>query len=751
MHPTLRSSIPVFYLRNPRYVALHSSAITKNWGEYYYASDNLKRSLPAAENRSPHACDLLGDAQIAVHKAIINPNDSLCFSNACSSSRIPLIISDINYVALGSIENSTFAYFPDFAAPDGRIPSELCINRLVSEDSLKHLIEIGHRILGDTQAFSLESFFLFNQNKNKPNWRYLCEIADSPVHVDTYGHICFWGKTEQQKFLDAITDYGVDPYQTAFDNGSPIEGIRVTGISRGEISVEVVPIRSSADLLQGDIFFPALLPIKIGLGTLELTTQNLLVLVILRPLEYLRKYTNLSKITMFLARELSIGRLQHIEENRLNFDLTQDLVSNILYRYYKEPSGQGTYSLARYIAHVLGPDYTDERAIADAFSRVLDSPDILAETVQASKLYGAIAASEASAAAKDRPEYRQFEKLRDKLALLTGDLTSHTHYAASLKIVTQLLNKLIADIEEKVKAYQDSIPRIEDRANKLAEAEAATRSSFEEVSSKCEGLLSSLFEDDNWYENLLNMGVLITGVQWLRQTNSGPHTLYFGPGSNPDINAILTPSFESNYVLSNVNFVTLSPLVLKDASSMQNPDIVAGPFEVSVSFNRHSGDPAMKLRPASMHSIVAVHQNIADILVTRGMFGLRFHPHSRLSEHDSSTPITQFSYRWQDCCLGELSPMLFKARNLNSVKQVVLSALCWLTSYNSEDYWGQSWTYFPRATEVDTILIDFDRESILHALRRKQEAKQTITETGIDIEDSLHQLAQNLQDLGNRN
>ncbi len=76
----------------------------------------------------------------------------------------------------------------------------------------------------------------------------------------------------------------------------------------------------------------------------------------------------------------------------------------------------------------------------------------------------------------------------------------------------------------------------------------------------------------------------------------------------------------------------------------------------------------------------------------------RVHPHASSltysgNDEDFLTALYGNMFRG---CLGETTPYLYHAFSENNIGMIILHCLIWLSSANSADYWGRTWTWFPK-------------------------------------------------------
>ena len=69
------------------------------------------------------------------------------------------------------------------------------------------------------------------------------------------------------------------------------------------------------------------------------------------------------------------------------------------------------------------------------------------------------------------------------------------------------------------------------------------------------------------------------------------------------------------------------------------------------------------------------------------------HPHS------GSRDLMHLT-EWATGCLGEAQSLIYNAFNKNSLQEIILSALIWVTSANSADPWGRNYTKFINASDL---------------------------------------------------
>lgn len=76
----------------------------------------------------------------------------------------------------------------------------------------------------------------------------------------------------------------------------------------------------------------------------------------------------------------------------------------------------------------------------------------------------------------------------------------------------------------------------------------------------------------------------------------------------------------------------------------------------------------------------------------------KIHPHTATFSYNSNKQdflktLYETSHR---ACLGESAPYIYNACKTGDLTMLIVNCLVWLSSANSADMWGRSWTYFPK-------------------------------------------------------
>lgn len=147
--------------------------------------------------------------------------------------------------------------------------------------------------------------------------------------------------------------------------------------------------------------------------------------------------------------------------------------------------------------------------------------------------------------------------------------------------------------------------------------------------------------------------------------------------------------------------------------SKPNKFVYGGPYLVEIM--RSNIDIAL----AYSNSIVAKSPSTSDTYIV--------HPHAGRSSFENVI----INKRYQRACLGEASPLLYKAFEKNDLKHIIFSAMTWITSANSTDYWGKDWVHFPRT--INDQDQEQDQEPVINQTQEVVESdSDLISESDVD-------------------
>ena len=339
---------------------------------------------------------------------------------------------------------------------------------------------------------------------------------------------------------------------------------------------------------------------------------------------------------------------------------------------------------------------------------------------------------------EDLPETATVAEYQTSLNPITAKQFSYISHAAQLKTseeagyyhhVTEAYNEIDTKIkacERKMSENQDDINYYDREIKKLTEKiktyESTVRNAkaiVSESQSKIDGYqpvietlkqekenASKIYDDYianidaseitggvDFIANLKKSGIIINDIIYYSINGDN----YISVKDNPEIALQVTPDKNSPYLLHEVSFNTVKPVVIRVDQGRLGPDkcpkIAGGPYKVTVNKNQ--------LKIGLLNSAACYGINKSDS--HSGYYYIHPHCQSR-SYHirkDNWADFTSLLSSTSNACLGEASPGLYKAFTSNDPKMAVFAAMTWVTSANSADAWGKHWKYFPSIDEVN--------------------------------------------------
>ena len=171
----------------------------------------------------------------------------------------------------------------------------------------------------------------------------------------------------------------------------------------------------------------------------------------------------------------------------------------------------------------------------------------------------------------------------------------------------------------------------------------------------------------------------IVEVSFKERSTGKLHQLSLIKDLDPYTNILSETDFNKKFTLDTIHFLTKTPQAISVDGSQTNLK-VGGPYEVKL---RHN---IMQIRPASLDAYYAPQGEVSNV----PRLNIISHPHSAGSLLRSNSN----SFSWENCCLGEVSSILYKAWHDANFVQIFIAVNLWLKSANSTDPWGRRYKDF---------------------------------------------------------
>lgn len=188
---------------------------------------------------------------------------------------------------------------------------------------------------------------------------------------------------------------------------------------------------------------------------------------------------------------------------------------------------------------------------------------------------------------------------------------------------------------------------------------------------------SGELEKDQFLMNLIHQHIYLMEVHYYNGVK-------FTPTQSVKLDHFVLNTLYSEKIKS-VTFLIDKPVPIY-VDSKQNPRAVkvGGPYIVDVTQNN------LKIALKDSNSLYGINSSNVSV---------KPHPHS-------NTINTQNLSAFSSACLGEAAPLIYSAFSNNCLKTIIVSAMTWVTSANSADPWGKTYTWF-----LDYSLVNQQKQS----------------------------------------
>lgn len=257
------------------------------------------------------------------------------------------------------------------------------------------------------------------------------------------------------------------------------------------------------------------------------------------------------------------------------------------------------------------------------------------------------------------------------------------------QLIQRLQEKIEHTIEQVAKDRQQletnrvAVVALENACTPLATAVQQAKSQLE---SAVEEVFKSSDSSEKWLNNLQKTGVVLIDIQYLYENQLT--SLRDDPriASNP------------NAQLARIEFVTTKPNIIRvdyGNKGEKCEKVVGGPYHCKLIRNGEN-DLKLKLKLAASNAVFG-HKIAGNDLQ------MWYHPHTSsfsVTKQDPAALVERIRTLWQDACLGDIVPSLYKGFKNNDLNVLIYGVLAWLGSANSSDTWGQYYIHFPQVSDV---------------------------------------------------
>lgn len=296
----------------------------------------------------------------------------------------------------------------------------------------------------------------------------------------------------------------------------------------------------------------------------------------------------------------------------------------------------------------------------------------------------------------DKKLEKKFNKLKIKTESSLATLKS------SNRIYRNVFDNLdqIKEMEQKIDSLKQSISQKKQELNSYSQQVSnsinslfANYSLFTQMKEKYyeEYSNSTEYTVDEFLNNYSSKGVHLSEISFKDKQKDelvdNPDYLLNADSSKEVLKKFISLKKTSDLDIKYITFSTSSPTKI-NVVGKTNTYVYGGPYIVKVFKN------ALLIALKDKKSVFGFQKTCTFYV----------HPHS-----GSKSRLHQlYNLEHNKACLGEASPLLFKAFENNDIKLILLSAMTWVSSANSADTWGKNYIHFPRKLD----LLDEDSDII---------------------------------------
>ena len=298
-------------------------------------------------------------------------------------------------------------------------------------------------------------------------------------------------------------------------------------------------------------------------------------------------------------------------------------------------------------------------------------------------------------------KYKKLKEKTNKSILFMNDRSSLInnllYTSAEIKKLKKELVKLTQDLEEKLAQQKTYFQRFSTEASSLF----TNYNLFLTIKDKYfnEYASATQYTVDQFLNNYSNQGINIIDLNYTYQDNT--YSINF-KSSQQDVAKFLLAKKEGALQIESITFSTSTPTKINIVGN-QDSNVYGGPYVVKVTKN------SINISLKDTTSIFGSNLSTGACFV---------HPHS-----GATSSIDNLYYpNYSRACLGEASPLLYKAFEDNDIKLILISAMTWVSSANSADTWGKNYIYFPKKLDMiqqesnSVSLSDISEEEVIDFL-----------------------------------
>ena len=284
-----------------------------------------------------------------------------------------------------------------------------------------------------------------------------------------------------------------------------------------------------------------------------------------------------------------------------------------------------------------------------------------------------------------------YEEKKDQLADTTINISqSYSRISRLRRQITELKTN-IQNKEYCITEHENKITELDTQKKNISRTIDAIKSDYDSIKTRYFEEVNSISADpefsQKWISNLEASGIIIEDV-WYYDLEDGTQVSI---KENPKIPLDLLGQEEPAFKLNKIIFRTTKPVIIRVDYGRKGDDckkVVGGPYICTIT------ESSIYLKLATSQACFGYNDGNGWI-----------HPHTGYFNLNTNSPWAEFTStlvnQRQSGCLGEASPLLYKAFQANDIKMAIFSAMTWISNANSTDTWGRNYRHFP--TSVRSI------------------------------------------------
>jgi hypothetical protein len=284
-----------------------------------------------------------------------------------------------------------------------------------------------------------------------------------------------------------------------------------------------------------------------------------------------------------------------------------------------------------------------------------------------------------------------YDEKKDQLTDATINISNSNNRISRLRQQIVELKTNIQNKEYCITEHENKISQLDTQRKNINHTIDAIKSDYDSIKSRYLEEVNSISADpefsQKWISNLEASGIIIEDV-WYYDLEDGTQVSI---KENPKIPLDLLSQEDPAFKLNKIIFRTTKPVIIRVDYGRKGDDckkVVGGPYICTIT------ESSIYLKLATSQGCFGYNDGYGWIHPHTGYFGLN--TNSPWAEF-TSTLVNQR----QSGCLGEASPLLYKAFQANDIKMAIFSAMTWISNANSTDTWGRNYKHFPTLSEVN--------------------------------------------------